>query len=172
MLLTPRYMSQGLIPCKSKRIIFSRKSRPVLRPILPPIQWVLGILASGEVEWNMKLTVHIHLVQIVRMCGAISIAIPRGLTELMTKVHMLTILLHTNNTKIWRFQTTGGGLGNRGLAGLKITTIRISMLRSDTRDLTVQQTPCIGVAPNTHNRPPALVWHLTRTTDTLYWCGT
>jgi hypothetical protein len=51
---------------------FTNASRPVLGPTHSPIQCVPGSFPGGKAGGSVKLTIHIHLVLMLRMSGAVS----------------------------------------------------------------------------------------------------
>jgi hypothetical protein len=49
---------QGLIPARHRIFSLVSVSRPALRPTLPPIQWVLGVLFRSKARRDVTLTTH------------------------------------------------------------------------------------------------------------------
>ena len=57
---------------KQDTFLFSNIARPVLGPTQPPLQWVpRSFLAKSG--WGVQLTTHMHLLQRLRMTGAITL---------------------------------------------------------------------------------------------------
>jgi hypothetical protein len=55
-----------------KYFLFATASRPALEPTQPPIQWVSGALSPGKIVQGVKMIIHLHLVPMLRMHGAIN----------------------------------------------------------------------------------------------------
>ena len=61
----------GLIPGRDKIFLFSRTFKPALGSTYPSVQWILGIISTGESGWSMKQTAYLHLVWWLRMSRGI-----------------------------------------------------------------------------------------------------
>jgi hypothetical protein len=61
---------RGSIPGKGKIFLFSKASRPALRPIRPPIQWVPGTLSPGLKQRGLEANHLSPSSAQVKNCGA------------------------------------------------------------------------------------------------------
>jgi hypothetical protein len=66
-----RPRGRSLSTGEDKHFLFSKLSRPTLKPTLPPVQWVLGSLSAGLSGRCMKLTTQQKLVPRPRKPGSV-----------------------------------------------------------------------------------------------------